>query len=58
MCLICLIQPDLKLQEVCFIFLEILHAYFGDSASLVPDDHNKANIAIKQVMNFLVSQFM
>ena len=58
MYLICLIQPGLKSQEVCFIFLEILHLHFGDSASLIPDDRNKANIAIKQVINFLVSQFM
>lgn len=58
MCLICLIQTDLKLQGVCSIFLGIPHAYFVESARLVPDDHNKANIAIGQVMNFLVFQFM
>ena len=51
--------PDrLKITRSLFYFLGNTTCIFGDSARLVPDDHNKANIAVEQVMNFLVFQFM
>lgn len=36
-------------------FVKLVQA-LGDTASSIPDQHNEVDIAVKQVMNFLVSQ--